>query len=368
VNRFVASPRTPRSIVLLLLLAGAALLPAGAAEPAPAGPVLRIVPAVRYDRIPADGDEDLLAPRVRRQLAWYQDAAPPGGLAVVYTPEPRESFVTLLLDAKGRVVSRGTSFRWGAGWLSLLGIPSTARPGSHRLWIPDIRLPFSVTARAFASEAIPLTSTLTALRTQPDPRKTAEAVELARLLAGQDPGALLETGAFAMPLAKPRRTAGYGDRREYRYDNGGSDLSVHNGVDLALPEGTPVAACGRGRVVMAKERVVTGWTVVVEHLPGLFSLYFHMSGIGVREGDLVEKGQVVGTLGKTGLATGPHLHWEVQAGGVAVDPDLLLAGSGGCGGWRAGARSAGVHRAGIRSAGIRSAGARSRLTKNPRWL
>jgi hypothetical protein len=325
VKRFVAAPRTPISIVLLLLLTGAATWVAEA-TPSPGAPVLSIVPAVRYDRIPSDGDEDLLAPHVRRQIAWYQDAAPPGGLAVVYTPEPRESFVTVLLDARGRVVSRGTSFRWGAGWLSLLGIPSTARPGSHQLWIPDIRLPFSVTARAFASEAIPLTSTLTALRTQPDPRKTAEAVELARLLEGRNPEAFFETGAFAMPLPKPRRTAGYGDRREYRYDNGGSDLSVHNGVDLALPEGTPVAACGRGRVVMAKERVVTGWTVVIEHLPGLFSLYFHMSGIGVREGDLIEKGQVVGTLGKTGLATGPHLHWEVQAGGVAVDPDLLIAG------------------------------------------
>ena len=260
-------------------------------------------------------------PDRRPLLAWYQDAAPPGGLAVVYTPESRESFPTVLLDGKGRIVSRGTSFRWGAGWLSLIGVPSTARPGAYELWLPVIRVPFRVTARTFASETIPLTSALTALRTQPDPRKTAEAIELVRLLAGADPMEVHETGAFAMPLAKPRRTAGYGDRREYRYDNGSTDLSVHNGVDLALPQGTPVAACGRGRVVMAKERVVTGWTVVVEHLPGLYSLYFHMSGVTVGEGDFVEKGQRVGSLGMTGLATGPHLHWEVQAGGVAVDPD-----------------------------------------------
>jgi murein DD-endopeptidase MepM/ murein hydrolase activator NlpD len=65
---------------------------------------------------------------------------------------------------------------------------------------------------------------------------------------------------------------------------------------------------------------------VVEHLPGLYSLYFHMSGVTVGEGDFVEKGQRVGSLGMTGLATGPHLHWEVQAGGVAVDPDCLTAG------------------------------------------
>jgi Peptidase family M23 len=319
-------PRIPGAIALLLALLCTGALPAAALEPAPTEPALRIVPAVRYSGLLAERDEYILAPRSRSLLAWYQDASPPGGLAVVYTPEPRESFPTVLLDGGGRVVSRGASFRWGVGWLSLIGVPSTARPGAYQMWLPDIRVPFQVTARQFASETIPLTSELTALLTQPDPRKTAEAVELARILAAADPGEVHETGAFALPLTKPRRTAGYGDRREYRYDNGSSDLSVHNGVDLALPEGTPVAACGRGRVVMAKERVVTGWTVVIEHLPGLYSLYYHMSGVTVREGELVEQGQRVGSLGATGLATGPHLHWEVQAGGVAVDPDRLTAG------------------------------------------
>ncbi|MCX7028878.1 MAG: M23 family metallopeptidase [Spirochaetes bacterium] len=314
------------AIVLLLLLVFAGAPSAEAIEPTPTGPVLRIVPAVRYDRLPADGDGGSFAPRVRSLLAWYQDAAPPGGLAVVYTPESRESFPTVLMDGRGRILSRGTSFRWGTGWLSLIGVPPTARPGGHELWLPGIHLPFRVTARTFASETIPLSSTLTTLRTQPDPRKTAEAVELARLLAGADPAAVHETGAFALPLAKPRRTAGYGDRREYLYDDGRTDLSVHNGVDLALPEGTPVAACGSGRVVMAKERIVTGWTVVIEHLPGLYSLYCHLSAVNVREGELLTKGQILGTVGKTGLATGPHLHWEVEAGGVAVDPDLLTAG------------------------------------------
>ena len=325
-RRTLTTFRRSQGIALLVVLAWAGLPLSVAADPAAAGSQLRIVPAVRQGVVQAERDEGSLAPRIRPLLAWYQDEAPAGSLAVVYTPESRESFPTVLLDANGRAVSRGASFRWGTGWLSLIGIPSTARPGEYELGLPVIRLPFRVTARVFDSETIPLTSSLTALRTQPDPRKTAEAIELSRLLAGADPLEVHETGAFAMPLAKPRRTAGYGDRREYQYDNGSSDLSVHNGVDLALPEGTPVTACGRGRVVMAKERVVTGWTVVVEHLPGLYSLYFHMSGVTVGEGELVEKGQRVGLLGKTGLATGPHLHWEVQAGGVAVDPDRLTAG------------------------------------------
>jgi murein DD-endopeptidase MepM/ murein hydrolase activator NlpD len=288
--------------------------------------MMRIVPAVRAGAQLPDRDDGSLAPHRRPLLAWYQDAAPPGGLVAVFTPEARPSFTVILLDAGGKHLARGTSFRWGTGWLSLVGVPATARPGAHQLWLPGVRLRFRVTARVFVSETIPLTKELTVLRTEPDARKTAEAVELARLLAGSDVEARYETGPFAWPIARPRRTAGYGDRRAYQYDDGSTALAVHNGLDLALPEGTPVGACGAGRVVMAKERVVTGWSVVVEHLPGLYSLYYHLGGIAVRQGDLVAKGQVVGTLGKTGLATGPHLHWEIQAGGIAVDPDRLLAG------------------------------------------
>jgi murein DD-endopeptidase MepM/ murein hydrolase activator NlpD len=326
VIRTVSISRIAGALTLLLVLRCAGAPGAAAAEPSPPGPSLRIVPAVRYGVMLTEQEEGILAPRARPLLAWYQGEAPPGGLAVAYTPESRESFPIMLLDERGRVVSRGTSFRWGTGWLSLIGIPATARPGAYELQLPLIGVPFRVTARTFASETIPLTETLTALRTQPDPRKTAEAAELLHLLETADPAAVHETGPFAVPLAKPRRTAGYGDRREYRYANGRADFSVHNGVDLALPEGTPVSACGSGRVVMAKERVVTGWTVAIEHLPGLYSLYCHMSGVAVEVGELVEKGQRIGSLGMTGLATGPHLHWEVLAGGVAVDPDRLTTG------------------------------------------
>jgi hypothetical protein len=322
VNRAASALRIVGAAALLLAFLVSGAPRAGAAEP-PEAASLRIVPAVRYGVVRAEQDGGTLAPRIRPLLAWYQDEAPPGGIALVYTPEHRESFPTALLDEKGRTVSRGASFRWGDGWLSLIGVPSTARPGAYELWLPLIGVPFRVTSRSFASEAIPLTDELTALRTQPDPRKTAEAVELMQLLAGVDADALYETGPFVLPLVKPRRTAGYGDRREYRYGNGSSDFSVHNGVDLALPKGTPVAACGSGRVVMAKERIVTGWTVVIEHLPGLYSLYFHMDGVSVGVGELVQKGEPIGSLGMTGLATGPHLHWEVQVGGVAVDPDRL---------------------------------------------
>jgi len=94
-------------------------------------------------------------------------------------------------------------------------------------------------------------------------------------------------------------------------------------VDIASPTGTPVPASGRGRVVFADTRILTGNTVVIEHLPGFFSVYYHLSSLAVKVGDMVEKSQVIGAVGMTGFATGPHLHWEMQCAGVAVDPDAV---------------------------------------------
>jgi murein DD-endopeptidase MepM/ murein hydrolase activator NlpD len=127
-----------------------------------------------------------------------------------------------------------------------------------------------------------------------------------------------------MPLDSLRYTSFYGDRRTYAYSDGGSAGSIHNGVDLAAPTGTPIHAPGRGRVRMATNRIVTGGTIVIEHLPGVYSLYYHLDSVDVTVGETVETGAVIGTVGSTGLSTGPHLHWELRVAGVAVDPAFVV--------------------------------------------
>jgi murein DD-endopeptidase MepM/ murein hydrolase activator NlpD len=71
---------------------------------------------------------------------------------------------------------------------------------------------------------------------------------------------------------------------------------------------------------MASDREVTGKTLVIEHLPGLYSLYFHLSKIEVEKGAVVDRGSCIALSGSSGMATGPHLHWELRARGEAVDP------------------------------------------------
>jgi len=189
---------------------------------------------------------------------------------------------------------------------------------------PEIEARLLVLARAFPAEDIGLDAANTALRTVPDPKKEAEARAFAELLSRVDPGAVHLDSALILPVGEARRSAGFGDERRYLYSGGGSESSRHLGVDFAVVKGTPVRAAARGRVVFAAERIVTGTTVVIEHLPGLYSIYMHLSSASVAAGRLVERGEVVALSGNSGLSTGPHLHWELRALGRSVDPEAWV--------------------------------------------
>jgi murein DD-endopeptidase MepM/ murein hydrolase activator NlpD len=136
-------------------------------------------------------------------------------------------------------------------------------------------------------------------------------------------GGHLHSGYFSLPVAGGKRTSEFGDVREYVLADGTKLTSVHRGIDFGLPPGEPVFACGSGEVVMAEPRIMSGNTAVIEHLPGLYSLYYHLDRLDVATGEIVSQGQMIGTVGSTGLVTGAHLHWEVRTGGVAVDPEAF---------------------------------------------
>lgn len=99
---------------------------------------------------------------------------------------------------------------------------------------------------------------------------------------------------------------------------------VHDGIDLAAPAGTPVKTAAAGRVLFAGEQRGYGLLVIVEHGPGLVTLYAHNRDVRVREGQAVRDRQVVATVGESGKTSGPHLHFEVRVNGVPVDPLRFL--------------------------------------------
>jgi murein DD-endopeptidase MepM/ murein hydrolase activator NlpD len=123
-------------------------------------------------------------------------------------------------------------------------------------------------------------------------------------------------GPFIVPVEGPI-TSQFGTRRSY---NGGAAQSYHEGIDYDAPPGAAVLAANEGQVALDEPLTVRGNAVIIDHGLGIHSGYYHLSEINVQEGQPVKKGDVVGKVGNTGLATGPHLHWEIRVSGINVDP------------------------------------------------
>lgn len=109
-----------------------------------------------------------------------------------------------------------------------------------------------------------------------------------------------------------------------RHDPIDGRLRQHNGIDIAMPEGTPVASAAPGRVVFSGFSSGYGNCVIVEHENGLTSLYAHNSVNLVKTGDVVDKNRILALSGSTGRSTGPHLHFEVRRDGLSVDPASMI--------------------------------------------
>lgn len=99
----------------------------------------------------------------------------------------------------------------------------------------------------------------------------------------------------------------------------------HSGIDLAAARGTPVLATLPGTVTVIVSAAGYGLHVVIDHGGGLSSLYAHLDTVLVTSGDFVIAGEAIGTVGSSGNATGPHLHFELRRDGIAEDPLLDLA-------------------------------------------
>jgi murein DD-endopeptidase MepM/ murein hydrolase activator NlpD len=211
---------------------------------------------------------------------------------------------------------------------AVLTISSLVNPGAAFIRleneygvIQDIQI--TIAERVFQSETIELNPTLTGIRTDPSKQRMDEANLLQKILntVGTD---VYHTGSFVPPVTSTRRTSHFGDRRVFQYSTGTSDTSIHAGVDYGVPTGTPVIACAAGKVILARPRIVTGNSVVIEHAPGIYSLYYHLSEISVQEDTMINTGALVGLVGATGLATGPHLHWEIRVNNENTDPDAFV--------------------------------------------
>jgi hypothetical protein len=141
---------------------------------------------------------------------------------------------------------------------------------------------------------------------------------LLRLRQGCQPGATPRRGALAHPLPGARQTGTYGQRTHPVYGR----PQFHTGVDYA--GGSTARAAGAGTVLEARTRTGYGLTVVIDHGNGVATTYSHLARAAVGVGQSVSTGQAIGTVGRSGFATGAHLHFEVRVHGVHTNPSGWL--------------------------------------------
>jgi murein DD-endopeptidase MepM/ murein hydrolase activator NlpD len=278
--------------MLALSVVLAALLPA-AAEPALE---VRVVPAA-----PRQGDVAVVfvaGARGARELTGSLAGRP---LAFFPYGEEHVALAGIDLETKpGKAV-------WRVGVVDAAGI---ARKTSGTV---------GVKARRFPMQRLTLPRHLVDLDPETARRAEAEAARLRTLYATVTPERLWR-GRFTRPVGGHDPGEGFGFRRIIN----GQPRMPHSGIDYAADRGTPVVASNRGRVALVGDFFFAGRLVVLDHGLGLYTLYFHLDGVDVIEGALVERGRTIGTVGATGRATGPHLHFGAQLRGARVDPSALL--------------------------------------------
>jgi len=230
---------------------------------------------------------------------------------------------------KGVFFNLGETSRRGPVSAAIMAIPSTAGAGPAILRIETQgkvvqTLDVTIEERKYATETLSITPDMADILTRPDPIKTQQAEQMWAIWVrtGEDIHTL---GNFIMPVKSNYQTSIFGTRRVYKYPDGRvSAPAIHSGVDWRAPTGTPISAPAPGKVMLAMNRIVTGNTVVIEHMPGVYSLYFHMDKLAVSQGEMVQTGTRLGDAGATGFATGAHLHWEVRVATENTDPAAFL--------------------------------------------
>ena len=150
-------------------------------------------------------------------------------------------------------------------------------------------------------------------------RRIKEEKELVMNVTGKRSNEKLWQGAFLLPLDNAV-TSGFGTKRTLNWKK----PYRHGGLDIKAKKGNPIIASNSGRVALAKPLFLGGNAVIIDHGLGLFTAYYHLSKIKAVEGSFVSKGDVIGLSGKTGRATGPHLHWGVALDGKWLNPLSVL--------------------------------------------
>jgi murein DD-endopeptidase MepM/ murein hydrolase activator NlpD len=207
-------------------------------------------------------------------------------------------------------------------WIALVGIPLSAKTGRHSVVNQETgkRYTFKVKAKKYKAQYIKLKNKRLVNPTSKDLKRIRRE---RKLMKAAFASRWRISSTQPLPLTQPvrgRLSSPFGLRRYFN----GQARNPHTGLDIAVPQGTPIAAAASGKVVKTGHYFYTGKTVMIDHGQKVVTLYGHLNTIAVSVGQWVKRGQKIGTVGKTGRATGPHLHWSVSLNQTLIDPKLVM--------------------------------------------
>jgi murein DD-endopeptidase MepM/ murein hydrolase activator NlpD len=207
----------------------------------------------------------------------------------------------------------------GKRWIAIVGIPLTVKPGAQQIEANGQALSFQVGAKHYREQRITLKNKE---QVNPSPknlarieRELAEQTRAYQQFSPRQPSNLLFDKPVNGPLSSP-----FGLRRFFN----GEERNPHSGLDFAVGAGTPIKAPAAGKVTLIGDYFFNGKTIFVDHGQGLISMFCHLSKVDVQLGQELPRGGVVGRVGATGRATGPHMHWNVSLNDARVDPAIFI--------------------------------------------
>ncbi len=237
----------------------------------------------------------------------------PGGVAVINLG-PAAQAPSARFDGKPVLVVKEQD-----NWLAIVGLPLTQKPGPAQLTQGTRTLNFTVGSKKYPEQRITLKNKR---QVNPDPAdlkrieaELAEQLKAYRSFSPNLPSNLILDKPVSGPLSSK-----FGVRRFFN----GEERNPHAGLDFAVPAGTPIKTPANGKVILVGNYFFNGNTVFVDHGQGFISMFCHMSKIDVKPGQLLSRGAVVGKVGSTGRATGPHMHWNISLNDARVDPAIFI--------------------------------------------
>lgn len=204
-------------------------------------------------------------------------------------------------------------------WRAIVGIPLTVKPGPQQISSGGRDLNFTVGSKKYPEQRITLKNKRQ-VNPNPDDIKRIDnelsvQIKAYRTFSPTTPSNLLLDKPVNGPLSSK-----FGVRRFFN----GEERNPHAGLDFAVPAGTPIKTPAAGKVILIGNYFFNGNTVFVDHGQGFISMFCHMSKIDTKVGQQLARGDVVGKVGSTGRATGPHMHWNVSLNDARVDPAIFI--------------------------------------------